>query len=317
MGFPFGNGGVLAIGGGSSSLPSGLTFGPTAGQGLGITAGTAITAVNAISITQTWNEASTNFTASLTNVTNTASATSTTAPTSYLEKWQVGGVTKAAIRKGGEISAGAGTLLLPGITFDDAGGNYDTGFYQIANSSWGWGRGGVYQWGIQANLITMKSTLNIGFAPDATPGSGLDTNWSRISSGISGFGTGAQGSIAGGIQLASIGLSSGHISHSATAPTIASGFGSSPSIPANNGTAAFTVNVGTGGVASSGVITMPTATTGWACTANPTGAPQAAAVTDSAPTSTTSITLTNYTVSTGIALAWPAGTVLEVICVGY
>jgi hypothetical protein len=35
-----------------------------------------------------------------------------------------------------------------------------------------------------------------------------------------------------------------------------------------------------------------------------------------ASTSTTTITITNYTASTGVALAWPAGTVLNVICFG-
>ncbi len=49
------------------------------------------------------------------------------------------------------------------------------------------------------------------------------------------------------------------------APTIASGFGTSPSIVNSNGTAVFEVNVGTGGSATSGVLTMPTATTGWSC----------------------------------------------------
>jgi hypothetical protein len=54
------------------------------------------------------------------------------------------------------------------------------------------------------------------------------------------------------------------VSH--TAPTISSGFGTSPSIVASNGTASFQINVGTGGVATTGVIGLPTATTGWVCT---------------------------------------------------
>ncbi len=108
-----------------------------------------------------------------------------------------------------------------------------------------------------------------------------------------------------------------HILMSATAPTIASGFGTSPSVVANNGTAAFTINVGTGGTASSGVVTMPAATTGWACVVAPNAAPQAGAEMFSAPTSTTSITITNYTASTAVALAWPASAVLQVTCIGY
>ena len=109
----------------------------------------------------------------------------------------------------------------------------------------------------------------------------------------------------------------GKVAISATAPTIASGFGTSPSVTANNGTAAFTINVGTGGSASSGVVTMPAASTGWSCTVEPNGAPQAAAITYSAPTSTTSITITNYTLTTGAALAWTASLVLDVNCVGF
>src|ERR1035437_9190810 len=108
-----------------------------------------------------------------------------------------------------------------------------------------------------------------------------------------------------------------HILSSATAPTVSSGFGTSPTIPNNNGTAAFTVNVGTGGTASSGVITLPAASVGWACHVTPNGAPHAAAEVFSAPTSSTSITITNYTASSGIALAWPASTVLQVLCTAY
>jgi len=109
---------------------------------------------------------------------------------------------------------------------------------------------------------------------------------------------------------------SGHVLYSVTAPVIGT-CGTGPSIVANNGTAAFTVNIGTGGTASTCTVTMPAATTGWSCMVAPNGAPQAAAITYSAPTSTTLITLTNYTVSTGVALAWPASTVLNVNCTGY
>lgn len=94
---------------------------------------------------------------------------------------------------------------------------------------------------------------------------------------------------------------------SGTAPTIGSGFGTSPSIVANNGTAAFTVNVGTGGVATSGVLTLPAATTGWNCfvidrTNN--------TVTRETATTTTSATLT-------AASAWAASDILQVSCFGY
>jgi len=106
----------------------------------------------------------------------------------------------------------------------------------------------------------------------------------------------------------------------ATAPTIASGFGTSPSIVASNGTAAFTINVGTGGTASAGVITMPAATTGWICqiqnlTAQ--AANRASVRTCQTASSTTSITVQNQDVATGAATAWAASDVLSITAVAY
>ena len=61
---------------------------------------------------------------------------------------------------------------------------------------------------------------------------------------------------------------------------------------------------------------MQAATTKWLCNVSTTGTPQADGVTLSAPTSTTSITLTNYKVSTGATQAWTASQVLDVTCHG-
>ena len=109
----------------------------------------------------------------------------------------------------------------------------------------------------------------------------------------------------------------GKLLASATAPTIASGFGTSPSIVSSNGTATFRVNVGTGGTASAGIVTLPSgASTGWACSVYPQSI-QAGAVTLSTSYSLTSIQLTNYTLSTGSALPWTSGEVLFVQCVGF
>jgi hypothetical protein len=145
----------------------------------------------------------------------------------------------------------------------------------------------------------------------------FDTAVSRSGIGVLSADTTACANGLGTIRATNYDSVATHLIISSTAPTIASGFGTTPTIPNNNGTAAFTVNVGTGGVATSGVITMPAATAGWSCHVDPNGAPQAAAVTYSAPTSTTSITLTNYTQSTGVALAWTASTVLQLSCFAY
>lgn len=96
------------------------------------------------------------------------------------------------------------------------------------------------------------------------------------------------------------------------APTIASGFGTNPSIVHNNGTASFQINVGTGGTASSGVITFPAAGNGWMVMVSYNGASNNMN-TYAVMTSTTQVTLTNQTSSTGVAVAWPASTILNCI----
>ena len=119
-------------------------------------------------------------------------------------------------------------------------------------------------------------------------------------------------------SLTNISLGSA-LAFSGTAPTISSGFGTSPSVVAGTA-AAFTVNVGTGGTASSGVIALPTATTGWICSVKnltrlaANGADQATVQTAS---STTTATVQNQTISTGAALAWTASDILQVTCVAY
>lgn len=110
---------------------------------------------------------------------------------------------------------------------------------------------------------------------------------------------------------------SGHLLISGTAPTISSGFGTSPSIANQNGTAAFTINVGTGGSATSGVIGLPTANTGWSC--QPTDITTTSStvfMTKQTASSATSATIGNFN-DTGTAAAWTASDVLSVSCHAY
>lgn len=101
------------------------------------------------------------------------------------------------------------------------------------------------------------------------------------------------------------------------APTISSGFGSSPSIASNNGTAAFTIDVGTGGTASSGVIGLPTAATGWNCfAADITTQSSAVFITKQTASTTTSATLIQYNTAAS-ATAWAASDILHVSCFAY
>ena len=104
---------------------------------------------------------------------------------------------------------------------------------------------------------------------------------------------------------------------SATAPTISSGFGTSPSIVASNGTAAFTVNVGTGGSATSGVIGLPTAATGWRVTCDNTSTNTATVFkTKQTAFTTTTATIGNYDAA-GAAAAWVASNVLVCSAMGF
>jgi hypothetical protein len=102
---------------------------------------------------------------------------------------------------------------------------------------------------------------------------------------------------------------------SETAPTISSGFGSTPSIATNNGTAAFSINVGSGGAASSGVIGLPTATNGWNCWAVDLTNPTAGGGYNVKQTASTasSATLTGYNTGGSVA-PWLASDILSVSC---
>jgi hypothetical protein len=102
---------------------------------------------------------------------------------------------------------------------------------------------------------------------------------------------------------------------SQAAPTVSSGFGSSPSIVKNNGPQGFQVNVGTGGSASSGVIGLPTAPNGWACSVADVTTP-ATNFTKQTASSTTTATVTNYGTS-NTATGWTASDKLNMSCSPY
>lgn len=106
---------------------------------------------------------------------------------------------------------------------------------------------------------------------------------------------------------------------STTAPTVTSA-GTSPSVTAHNGTAAFRVNVGTGGTATTIVMAMPTAATGWNCDAEnitAAAANRANQTVKQQASTTTSVTVQNQTVSTGAALAFTASDIVRFICVAF
>jgi len=103
------------------------------------------------------------------------------------------------------------------------------------------------------------------------------------------------------------------------APTISSGFGTGPSVSAENGAAVFIVNVGTGGAASAGVVGMPTAATGWTCYPNDITAALAntAGQTKQTASATTTVSVQHQTTSTGAALVWTASDLVRFICFAF
>lgn len=102
---------------------------------------------------------------------------------------------------------------------------------------------------------------------------------------------------------------------SATAPTISSGFGTSPTISTTGTTAAFRINVGTGGTATSGVIGLPAATAGWNCFCSDITTPATAHQCKQTASTTTTATIANY--NAGALTAWTASDILAVSCFAF
>jgi hypothetical protein len=110
------------------------------------------------------------------------------------------------------------------------------------------------------------------------------------------------------VTLPALNLATTYIS--ATAPTIYSGFGASSYVVHSNGTAVFTINVGTGGTESSGVIGLPRAKNGWAVHCEDiTTQSTSVFVTKQTATSTASATLTQYSAEAAV-VPWAASDVL-------
>lgn len=89
-----------------------------------------------------------------------------------------------------------------------------------------------------------------------------------------------------------------------------------PTVTWNNGTATFQIDVGStcAGI-STLVVTLPAASNAWSCTAMNVTTSATAAVEMTAST-TTSATFTNYTRTTGAALAWVDGADVRISCLG-
>lgn len=102
-----------------------------------------------------------------------------------------------------------------------------------------------------------------------------------------------------------------------TAPSISSGFGMDAAIVANNGSFAFTINVGTGGTANTGVIGLPAATTGWSVRCQDITTTPGVFDTKQTASSTTTASIGNFNTTLGTAAAWTASDVLSCSAMAY
>ena len=310
-----GTAGVIT-GGGAGAAPrttSGFTFGATTGEGLLVPAGTATTNVPALSVTRTNNNA-----AVVTGVKFTF--TDTTSAAGFLPFQVLGGASGTtnllSLGKAGEFIASSDTGSSVG----------SVGFV---------GTEQMYLFNSNANAVA-RSYTNSRIALDSNQlglslGSGMGVTWlattshssftkdtglTRIGAGVLGVGTGTAASVAGTLAATNYRIASTPVILG-TAPTLASGGCTSAAMVNNNGTAYFTAGVGTSCSGSQPLVfTLPAATTGWNCYARNATNPASSIPRQSSAVSTTSVTITNYAATTGLAAAWTDADVVVVSCLG-
>ncbi len=216
----------------------------------------------------------------------------------------------SGIFKGTAVSNGAGTAASPSYTFTT---DTNTGLYSVDADQLGVSIAGVRSFNFSATAGKLEGISGIpSLTLDDSAGAKLAYTGSSIRaatntvlvSGSAGFDitAGTPFTIASKVVL------------SGATPTISSGFGTSPSVTAGYSTA-FRVNVGTGGVATTGVIAIPgaAATTGWNCSCTDITTHVGTCQQTASTTTTASF---GQFVSAGTAQAWAASDVLAVTCVG-
>ena len=123
----------------------------------------------------------------------------------------------------------------------------------------------------------------------------------------------------GGVNATNYLSLNGKMIMSATAPTITSGFGTSPSISFSNGTATVIITIGTGGTAYNGTLTFPAAPNGWSCIPSQYGNSlvNGTVTLQSYIPSKTNVELDNLALATATLTAWGAGTNIMLHCLPY
>ncbi len=103
--------------------------------------------------------------------------------------------------------------------------------------------------------------------------------------------------------------------YNATAPTWNAGFGGTTTVGTQNGTSAFQVTIPASPSGSTGTVNLPSATTEWNCYANDKTNATTVVVAQTGWAATTA-TFTAFSRTTGAAVTWTTGDVIEMSCSG-
>lgn len=155
---------------------------------------------------------------------------------------------------------------------------------------------------ITQGLVWTAAQWNTAWQSKVDVTSGSSTSQTLTTPTITG------GTISGTLSISNVAISS-------TLPVIASGFGTSPSITAN-GTLAGVITIGSA-PGSTGTLTMPAATNGWACRASDVTT-QSTSVSQTLETAytATSVTFTQFS-DVMVATAWVAADKVVFTCTAF
>lgn len=215
---------------------------------------------------------------------------------------QIGISTSAA-----EIARFVGYGLGLGISDPTAYGDANTRLAVVRQTS------GTNDINIRWGTTTVKA---IAFVNDSgTPSAGIGTTSNHPFNVLTNGATVATFSTTGKLSVTSIADINNNLIVSSTAPSIASGFGTSPACTVCNNTAAFQITTGTGGTSYQGQLTMPSASNGWACTATEIGAGLSHTVQTSI--SPTDVQFTNFNSTTNAFQPWGVGSYILIKCIAF
>jgi hypothetical protein len=229
----------------------------------------------------------------------------------------------------GQILATDGTASLPGYSFVNAA---STGLWRDVNAGINWSTAGISRGTLFTGGIQVNSGGTYGWSSGVVGLAAADAGFSRAAAGSIAVGNGTGGDTSGTISAANI-LSSTTLGFTNLAkfaspangvmnvgaanlvigsqikvdalPTVNTGFGTSPSVTAGSTPFAGSVNVGTGGTATSGTILF-----------NGTAFPSApfCVLTTNSATGVPNVSSSTTQLVIGTSVAWPASTIVYWMC---